>query len=184
MLRHRLTPLGLLALARPRIYAGFARALARAGTDLDTVVTGAVRGFAAADLTAAIRRRPSAPLLALLERRLRRFDNGRLRDRAAVGRRLATALDGVDRPGAHALDPTYWLFPVTCDSPTDLVVSLRRAGFDASVRTSAIGPVPAPRDRPDLEPAAATRLMDGIVFLPAYPELRDELERLARTVLR
>ena len=74
---------GLLVLARPRLYAAFARLL---GDRLDATVNGAVRGFAADELLARIRRRPSAPLLALLERRLRRFDGRRLRRRTEARR--------------------------------------------------------------------------------------------------
>ena len=44
----------------------FSRALAATGRELDTVVNGAVRGFPGPELVRRIRRRPSAPLLALL----------------------------------------------------------------------------------------------------------------------
>ena len=71
---------------------------------------------------------------------------------------------------------------VSAPSPAGLAASLRREGFDASPRTSAIGAVPAPADRPDLVPVTANRLMRDVVFLPAYPELGDDLARLARTV--
>jgi dTDP-4-amino-4,6-dideoxygalactose transaminase len=84
---------GLRSLAHPRFYWLFSRALAAAGRDLDTVVNAAVRGFAGPELERQIRRRPSAPLLALLARRLRRFDAERLEARA--------------RPvGAHCIRPT------------------------------------------------------------------------------
>jgi hypothetical protein len=145
-------------------------------------VNGAVRGFGTGDLLVAVRHRPSAPLLALLERRLRRFDGSRLEARAEAGRRLGAALHGIERPGTRALDHTYWLFPVTAPSPAGVVATLRRAGYDASARTSAIAPLAAPDDRPDLIPFAANRLMRNVVFLPAYPELGDDLDRLARTV--
>src|SRR5262249_23351690 len=80
---------GLFVIGRPRAYAAFARALARGGVDLDSIINGSVCGFTDDDLLPAIRRRPSAPLLALLARRLRRFDAGRLQRRADAGERVA-----------------------------------------------------------------------------------------------
>jgi dTDP-4-amino-4,6-dideoxygalactose transaminase len=174
--------LGLVALQQPRVYALFARGLAAFGADLDAVVNGAVRGFPADKLLPSIRRRPSAPLLALLERRLRRFDSVRLRERAAAGDRLAASLSRVERPGSAALDRTYWVFPVVVSSPARVVASLRRAGFDASTKTSAISVVAAPADRPDLVPESAERLLGELVFLPAYPRIGDDVDRLAEAV--
>jgi hypothetical protein len=169
-------------LQRPRVYALFARVLAARGTDLDTVVNGAVRGFPPDRLLASIRRRPSAPLLALLERRLRGFDAAGLADRTVAGARLAAALRSDERPGDAARDHTYWVFPVVASSPARTVASLRRAGFDASARTSAISVVAAPEDRPDLVPAKAELLLRQLVFLPAYPQIGDDLDRLAAAV--
>lgn len=172
----------LYGLSQPRVYALFARVLATVGRDLDAVVNGAVCGFNADELLPAIRRRPSAPLLALLERRLCRFDPHRLLERAATGARLAALLPTVERPGSGAAGSTFWLFPIVVPSPASLVRSLSRAGFDASAKTSAISVVSAPHDRPQLTPTRAQRLLQGIVFLPAYPELRDDIDRLAEAV--
>jgi perosamine synthetase len=175
---------GLRVLGHPRVYWLFSRSLAATGRDLDAVVNGAVRGFPGAELLRQIRRRPSAPLLALLARRLRRFDAARLEARAGAGRRLASALPpSVVRPGCAALDPTHWVFPVVTSDRAELIAALRRAGFDAAAATSSIASVSPPFDRPDLRPEDADRMLAGIVFLPAYPELGDsELARLASAV--
>jgi perosamine synthetase len=172
---------GLRALGQPHVYWLFSRALAAAGRDLDTVVNGAVRGFPPAELAGRIRRRPSAPLLALLARRLRRFDAERLEARTQAGNRLAAALpQALVQPGRTAVHPTHWVFPVISSDRAALIAVLRRAGFDAATATSSIASVPAPIDRPDLRPENAERMLAGVVFLPAYPELGDrELTRLA-----
>jgi len=177
---------GLQVLAHPRIYWLFARLVSVTGRDLDGVVNGAVRGFRGAGLTQQIRSRPSAPLLALLERRLRRFDVERLEARVRAGNSLAAALPpDLARPGAAAQSPTHWVFPVVTRDRAALTEDLRRAGFDAATATSSIAPVRPPSSRSDLRPANAERLMAGIVFLPAYPELGDhELARLASVVAR
>ena len=175
---------GLRVLGHPRVYWSFSRLLAAAGRDLDAVVNGSVRGFPRGELLRQIRRRPSAPLLALLARRLSRFDVARLEARARAGRRIAAALPPeVVQPGCAARDPTHWVFPVLTPERGRLIASLRRAGFDAAVATSSIAVVSAPSDRSDLFPERADRTLADIVFLPAYPELGDrELARLATVV--
>ena len=173
----------LHALSRPHLYALFARTLAATGRDLDAFVTGSVKGFPGSELTRKIRRRPSAPLLALLARRLRRFDVARLEARTRAGERVAAALPPQVRPGHEAVDPTYWVFPVLAADRDALVSHLRRTGFDAATATSSIEAVSAPPDRPDLRPTRAERAIAEVVFVPAYPELGDdELDRLAESV--
>lgn len=175
---------GLRALSQPRVYWLFARLLAATGRDLDGVVSGAVRGFPGPRLAQQIRRRPSAPLLALLERRVRSFDAERLQARVCAGNRLAAALRGAPGlPGADAKSPSHWVFPVRSRERWALVTALRRAGFDAATGTSSIAAIPPPPARPDLRPRNAERLMAEVVFLPAYPELGDrELARLGAAV--
>src|SRR5207302_11030989 len=130
---------GLRTLGHPRVYWLFSRWLAVTGRDLDMVVNGAVRGFPGSDLLRQVRRRPSAPLVALLARRLRTFDMGHLEDRARAGNRLAAALPrSVGRPGSAALDPTHWVFPIVTGNRKELIAALRPAGFDAAVATSRI----------------------------------------------
>ena len=159
------------------------------GRDLDTLIEGASRAFARSTnpdhaakdgLFDYIRRRPSSPLLALLARRLRTFDEDRLARRVASGeevaRRLPTAFT---HPGGSAHARTHWLFPVIAPDPSKLVSVLRSRGFDASRATSSIVAVEAPPDLPNYAPAEAARMMSGIVFLPVYPELSKEaLQRL------
>jgi perosamine synthetase len=175
---------GLQALAHPRNYWIFARLLAATGRDLDSVVNAAVRGFPGPELATQIRRRPSAPLLALLARRLRAFDAERLQARTQAGDSLAAALPpALVRPGAEARDPTHWLFPVLTPKRAALCAALRRAGFDAAPATSSITSVSPPSGRPALRPTNAEQIMAEIVFLPAYPELGErELARLAAVI--
>lgn len=177
---------GLVALSHPRAYWLFARALPLLGRDLDSVVAGSVRGFPAADLLDRIRRRPAGPLLALLARRLRRFNAQRLLQRVRIGERVVKGLpDPFAYPGRGSLDQTFWVFPVTAPDPSVLIRSLRQAGFDASRATSSIAAIAPPADRSDLAPVEAERLRDRIVFLPVYPELEDaEVTRLLGAVHR
>ena len=171
-----LKALGLVLLGRPLAYGLLARACDLGCRNLDDLVNGAVRAFPASggapgELFCEIRRLPSAPLLALLARRLRNFDAGRLARRARSGERMARHLPAtVGNPGRLAPSRTHWLFPVVAPDPERLICALRRGGFDASRATSNIAPVPADL----LAPEGANRMMSRIVFLPVYPEIADE----------
>ena len=160
---------GLAILAHPAIYGALARLV-----DLDRVVTRSVRGLPGSEekLFERLRVRPSAPLLTLLARRLRRFDGAVIAERARAGEEVALMLSPqLVRPGAQAADRTHWVFPIVADDPGLLVEALRSAGFDAARGTTALGVVPAPAGRPELEARAATDLMRRVVFLPVYPRV-------------
>jgi dTDP-4-amino-4,6-dideoxygalactose transaminase len=173
-LKKLLGVLGLVAVSRPRPYGLLAQTCARLGHDLDALVGGVVRGFPprepAATFFRRLRHRPSAPLLAMLSRRLETFDGKRLAKRAEAGERFARGLRVGDlHPGRRSLARTHWLFPVTVADPAALVAYLRRRGLDASRATSSIAAVEAPAGRPS--PTEASLMMSGVVFLPVYPEL-------------
>lgn len=173
----------LLQLAKPRAYWVLAHGLGIVGKDLDSL-NEVVRGFSGPDLLSRIRRRPSAPLLALLERRLQQFDHGRLERRKRLGEYVTKNLpQSISHPGSEASDRTHWVYPVVVRDPAGLVSSLRGSGFDAATATSSLAPVDPPADRPDLQPELAKEIMSGVVYLPLYPELEDsEVEQLLRVV--
>lgn len=166
----RVARLGALLLVQhPVVYGLVASSARRLGRQLDDLVTGAARSFPDGSR---VRRRPSAPLLAVLRRRLTGFDERRLACRAARGEQAARALaPAVEVPGAAQPDRTWWLFPVAVDRPADLVDRLRAAGFDGSPATSALAALPAPAGRQESDPVEARRLLARLVCLPVYPEL-------------
>ncbi len=155
------------------------------GWNYDRFIHRAVRGFPGRRWLKKIRRRPSAPLLALLARRLRNFNQHRLRQRIDRGERLLELLQpAVFCPGAAAPMRSHWAFPVLVDDPPRLIAELRRAGFDATGSHSLIAVEP-PADRAAQKPREAHRLLEHMVALPIYPELpRQEVERMARVVLQ
>lgn len=175
---------GLVALARPRAYWHFERTLRLARRDFDSFLANAVKGFPGSALLPRIRRRPSAALLALVERRLRLFDRSRLGRRERLGEYVADGLPkSLFHPGHAALERTHWVFPVVTPDRAHLTTSLRRSGFDAASATSSLAAVPAPADRPELVPQNALRIMSDIVFLPLYPELEEaELDEMLAAV--
>ena len=102
------------------------------------MINASTRSFAGgAVMLAKIRRRPAAGLLALLGRRLQRFDADRLAARARLGEELAGRLPAAYRHlGGRLHRRTHWLFPVAAPDPDRLVAELRRRGVDASQGTS------------------------------------------------
>ena len=185
-LKKLLKVLGLVAVSRPRPYGSLARDCTRFGSDLDALVGGVVRGFPPHEPVATFFRRlmhrPSAPLLAMLSRRLRTFDGERLAKRASTGERFLRRLRVADlHPGQRSFQRTHWLFHVIVEDPEALVASLRRSGLDASQATSSIAVVEAPAGRSS--PAEASLMMSGVVFLPVYPELPSQaFDVMARLV--
>jgi perosamine synthetase len=164
---------GLVAFSHPRPYGLLARGCAKLGSDLDALLNSVVRGFPPRESEATflqrLRRRPSAPLLAMLSRRLKTFDGERLARRAWTGEQFARRLREDLHPGRRSLARTHWLFPVVVEDREALIMALRGRGLDASRATSNIAVVEAPPGRHS--PSEASQMMSGVVFLPVYPEL-------------
>ena len=174
---------GLKLLALPLVFGVMQRLFALTGKDFEDSVSERVRNVAKFKQAKSLRIRPSTALVALLCRRLARFDPAVLRRRADKGRRLKELLGGsVALPGDANARHDYWVFPAVVERPQDFIAALRRQGFDAAgmSRNQAVA---APDDRPQLQPVAADALLARLVILPCYDGLPDrELERLARLV--
>ncbi len=162
----------------------FARTCRATGRNYDRLVNRSARGFPGGDFFTQIRRQPSAPLLAVLERRLRRYDFRRAERQAARGRELASLLmrRGVSCPGAEVSPHTYWVFPILAERPDRLLERLSRAGFDATQGQS-LCVVRSGAETPKAEAPEAEMLLARVVFLPFYPEMpMSELHRMAGVV--
>lgn len=162
------------------LFTGICRAL---GVNHDQLIGERVRGFPGEDLLRQIRQRPSAPLLSLLERRIRKFDRGTIAERTAAARLAIEQMPSIRRPGDQASDHTHWVFPVLHERPEDLQQLLWTKGFDATRGATSLCVVDPPADRPDLEPEEARRAFQRLLYLPAYAGLsRRSIGRLASVV--
>jgi perosamine synthetase len=169
-----LISLGLVTVARPRPYGLLTKICTRLAVDLDALINRAVRAFPSGEsereFCQRLTQRPCKPLLAVLARRLRSFDQARLAARSAVGERFAHKLRIRDaHPGGHSFRRTHWLFPVVVQDPGSQIRELRTRGLDASRATSSIAVIEASAGY--LPPTNAHQMMSGIVFLPVYPGL-------------
>lgn len=153
------------------------------GVDYEEAVGDSVRGIASLGSARKIRQRPPAPMLALLRRRLLRFRPSDLGGGREAGSRLLAQLSGaVLCPGAKNAIHNFWTFPIVVDDPKRVMQALRQAGFDgATLRRSAT--VPAPGDRPELEPAVAREALAHLLVIPCYAGIPDaELRRQAQVI--
>jgi dTDP-4-amino-4,6-dideoxygalactose transaminase len=171
------------ALTYPKVYGLLVGTWRAMGRDYDRMVNGSVRGFPGPDFFDRIRQRPSAPLLAVLDRRLRNYDRGRLECRAAKGDRLSRLLgDKVLCAGRAATPHNSWVFPIIAENPAEVIAALRQAGFDATQGHS-MCVVQPPAEHPRLAAQRASFALAKIVYLPIYPEMPDRaLEAMARVV--
>ncbi|MGD0655556.1 MAG: DegT/DnrJ/EryC1/StrS family aminotransferase [Thermoguttaceae bacterium] len=170
--------------SRP-ISAFFVRMCMSMDFDYDRWVNRAARGFPGEGFFEQIRQQPCTPLLAVLKRRLKRFNSHRLERHVKKGHDLAELLgENVFCPGAANRPHTYWVFPVLVNEPEGLIEHLARAGFDATQGQS-LCVVPPPADRPEQKARTAEEILAKIVFLPFYPELPPrEATRMAEEMLK
>lgn len=181
-----LSALLVLCVSEPRVYGRMLTACSGLGFSVDELLRRTTRSFPTRGTEDRffrdVRHASPAPLLAMLARRLERFDPDALAERAAAGGRLAGALTSrVEQPGARSAGRTHWLFPVVVPEAEGLVRNLRRRGFDASRATSSIAALRLSDEASG--PTEAVRIMEGTVFLPAYPAVPEgERARLASAV--
>lgn len=179
----RLLKHGLLKVASTRLVFGALAAVSRwRGWDFDRFVNQSARGFAGGDFFAAIRKRPSVPLLAVMARRLAGFDFSHAARRRMLGSRLLAALQpAIECPGLDDPDHSFWVFPILCDKPGTMIDALRLAGFDAAQAYSlrvVEGQVP------EADAPVARSLLERTVFVPLASEMSlSTVDRLAQTIL-
>lgn len=160
-------------LAQPRRFALFVAVCRLCHRDHDRLLYTAVRGFAGRDLLVRLRHQPSAPLLRLLERRLRHAGADRVAQRAAFARRMLAKLPEGVQLGRRAYRHAHWMIPIVSAAPETLVRVLQAHGFDATrVASSLICVAPTPA-RPDFDPERTRRWLSRIVYLPTYQQAPD-----------
>jgi dTDP-4-amino-4,6-dideoxygalactose transaminase len=161
----------LMGLTWPPLYTLFVALCRLAGVNHDQVISARTRGFPGDGFLQQIRHRPSTPLLALLARRLRRFDPATIAARTAAAEQALAAMPFLARPGDQASRHTHWVFPVLNENPVALVDILWKQGFDATRGASSLHVVSPPADRPELAPQEAEAMMERLLYLPVYPEV-------------
>jgi len=182
-LKRLLTYGALHAATEPGVFGLVADGFRLTGRDHQVVANKLTLAFPGSGLLPRIRRRPSAPLAALLERRIRQ-------GRAAVARRIEAGQRLMDALGPDAPVPTgrhrphaFWLIPLLVDDPAPVRRHLRARGFDVMEGRS-VSPVEDDTGRAN-DLRGTRRLHEGTVYLPFSPEMPlKALEALAKAVAR
>ena len=153
------------------------------GRDYQEDLANTVRDVVKLKAARTLRFQPSATLLYLLNRRLTQFDMDSIRARQAKGERLRDLIGGATTlPAQGNAHHDYWVFPLLVNEPRKFIDALRAAGFDAADQTRTQH-IPAPQDRPELEPTLAAKSMRGLVVIPCYDAMPDsELARQAEVI--
>jgi len=155
------------------------------GEDYEDKLADRVRDVAPLKTAKNMRFQPSTTMLHLMNRRLARFDMEQVERRQKKGERLSGLIGSdVVLPAQANAHHDYWVFPLLVSEPRKFIDALRREGFDAAdlPRSQHVG---APKDRPDLEPATAARVMRDLIVVPCYDAMPDsELVRQAAVIKR
>jgi dTDP-4-amino-4,6-dideoxygalactose transaminase len=172
LLAHRLPLLVFVALCQLR------------GRDHDRMLSQAVRGFAGGDLIRRLRRRPSSPLLRLLDRRLRQASPARIAWRNELADGIMRGLPSVGRPGSSAATHTHWVLPIESHDPDGLVRLLWASGFDATRHASSLTAVLPPETDPARMPRRVMSMLEHMLYLPIFPGMAaQDRGRLVRIIL-
>lgn len=178
--RRALKYLLLKAASMPWVYGSVMRAIAFSGRDPDAVIGAAARGFGGKALLEAIRVQPPRRLLVLMGRQISTTPSAGAR--REVCDTFARSLPNAARVGVSAHNNAYWLMPIRADNAEDLVLRLRRAGFDATRGATSLRAL----DPEHSEQARA--LIEDVVYVPnpadLAPDARDRLKQAVLSALR
>jgi dTDP-4-amino-4,6-dideoxygalactose transaminase len=166
-------------------YGALVRAYRALGIDYDAAFSNAAHSFGQVNFFDRIRRRPCAPLLGMLGRRLNRFEPhgwARLKRRAQCGGQLARMLPAGMVVGAENPSHTYWALPARVANREEVLSALRAAGFDATARSSLV-PIAGPEDALANGHQRATWL-DETIFLPNGDDMPDSEWQRMSSILR
>jgi hypothetical protein len=145
--------------------------LEKKGVDYDSYIHGLSRSFPNGNFFEQIRKQPSLPLLKLMNSRFNFYDFSIIEKRMERGRMMARAMpESLIFPGSESTVQTYWAFPVLTLEPLKLVAKLKKAGFDATHKSS-LEIIELPENNRTSTIQIAESILNQIVFLPLYPEI-------------
>jgi perosamine synthetase len=175
----------LKAVSSRFIFRAMLECLRAGGINYDRTINGLARGYSGSNMMRHIRKRPSAPLLRMMSRRLSRYDEARAVQRKERGRQMTRWLaPDIGCPTTRTEPHTFWVFPILVENPPLVISALREEGFDATQGQSMEVVFSSEQDH-DCEPAFARDLLTHIVYVPFYSAIPDrELLRMAVVIKR
>ena len=150
----------------------------------DKKLNDSIRVFGGQDEVTKFRQQPCYPMLALLERRLKRFDTGSIARRNAAAATVIERLPpSLRRPGENVPVHNHWIFPLEVSEPVALMQHLRTLGFDSITGYSSFIIPDPPEGFPGFLAVEARSMMENVIYLPVHTGLsQNELIQLAEAV--
>lgn len=169
----------------PLLFSIFYRACVALNKDFECVIS-AVRNLRDGEEDfSAIRKQPAAPLVALIARRVRTFDQTHLIRRAQVGTEFASSLPpSIVCLGNKAAFHSFWVFPVLVEAPEQFAASLRSYGFDGTTAGPALSAIDPPPGKERAELKGLRAVFRKLLYLPVYPELSGRARVRLQAALR
>ena len=154
----------LILVSSPKIFPFVIKILEKKEIDYDNYIHNLSRSFPNGDFFENIRKQPSFPLLKLMLRRFKTYDYSIIDKRIERGFFLTNNLPEFFLfPGIQSNFQSYWAFPVIASEPQKLVSALKKAGFDATYKSSL--------KITESTVQTAERILNQVIFLPLYPEM-------------
>jgi perosamine synthetase len=158
-------------LSSPRVFPLIIRLLQKKGIDYDSTIHNLSRSFPNGDFFENIRKQPSFPLLKLMYHRFKTYDFSNIEKRVERGNFMLTNLpESFLFPGQKSIVQTYWAFPILTSKPPELVLELRKAGFDATHKSS-LKIVESTEKDTVHKVRTSENILNQVIFLPLYPEM-------------
>lgn len=150
----------------------------------DKKLNDTIRVFGGKNQVKQFRHQPSYPVLALLERRLRRFDIHQIAKRREAAKAVIDQLPACTfRPGAKAPLNNYWAFPIKVSDPVGLMKHLRSQGYDSINGYTSFLLLDPPEGFEEFRATEASEVLADVLYLPVHTGLSPaELVRLGETV--
>ena len=150
--------------------------------DYDELLYKWSKGFAGDGFFQNIRKRPCAPLLAVMKRRFENNHSQRYQAQIERGKMLYSfASKYYSCPGDGASSHIYWVFPILVnkvEKVDGLIALLRENGFDATNRQSLIAVEDVPQ-KSMYTASKAVQLIKSMIYLPCYDGMpMQEVKRL------
>jgi dTDP-4-amino-4,6-dideoxygalactose transaminase len=150
--------------------------------DYDELLYKWSKGFSGDGFLQNIRKKPCAPLLAVMKRRFEGNLTQRYQAQIERGKMLYNfASRYYACPGNGASSNIYWVFPIIANTEHEvegLIALLRKGGFDATNRQSLIA-IDNLGQKSAYTASKATQIIKKIVYLPCYADMpMREIKRL------
>ena len=175
----RLCKYGVLrAISHPIAYGILVKTLKAIGVNYDSFISNRVRGFSGSPFPDCFRWRPSVPLLKMVRHRVETYDRERIKKRTAHASAINSILGEEHVIGSDVSLHSYWVYPLQTEDPERMISLLAREGIDATRGATSLTSL-RPLEPGAPFPAKALRLLDGVIYLPADPDMStDQVSRM------